>query len=162
MKHHCDTFSPSRFATFNRLSTQEKKNFFKETGKNAMLKLFSKPTKAESIYCTIGMPIIDVIVAELLLEPMMEEEENDINYEAKALSIFQLNTADIESPYYSVHISNALLFQLILSYVGCGISLCQCVQIVSKTKDTLGIGNIGYINVGKVIQYLWYLCSNKF
>ena len=40
-----------------------------------MLKLFSKPTNAESDYCTIGMPIIDVIVAELLLEPMMEEEE---------------------------------------------------------------------------------------
>ena len=127
-----------------------------------MLKLFSKPTKAESIYCTIGIPIIDVIVAELLLEPMMEEEGNDINYEAKALSIFQLNNADIESPYYSVHISNALLFQLILSYVGCGISFCQCVQIVSKTKETPGIGNIGCINVGKIIQYIWYLCAMNF
>ena len=80
--------------------TQEKKNFFKETGKNTMLKLFSKPTRAESINCTIAIPIIDVIVAELLLEHMMEKEENDINYEAKALSIFQLNNADIECPYY--------------------------------------------------------------
>ena len=156
MKRHCETFHPSRFAAFNSLNTQEKKNFFKEAGKNTMLKLFSKPTKAESIYCTIGMPIIDVIVAELLLEPMMEEEENDINYEAKALSIFQLNNADIECPYYSVHISNAILFQLIVSYVGCGISFHQCVQIVSKTKETLGIGKIGCINVGKVIQYIWF------
>ena len=162
MKRHCETFHPSRFAAFNSLSTQDKKNFFKETGKNTMLKLFSKPTKAESIYCTIGMPIIDVIVAGLLLEPMMEEEENDINYEAKALSIFQLNNADIERPYYSVHISNAILFQLIVSYVGCGISFCQCVQIVSKTKETLGIGNFGSINVGKVIQYVWYLCAMNF
>jgi hypothetical protein len=84
MKRHCDTFHPSRFAAFNSLNTQKKKNFFKETGKNATLKLLSKPTKAEPIYCTIAIPIIDVIVAELLLEPMMEEEENDINYEAKA------------------------------------------------------------------------------
>ena len=61
-----------------------------------MFKLVSKPTKAETIYCTIGIPNIDVIVAELLLEPMMEEEGNDINYEAKALSTFQLNNADIE------------------------------------------------------------------
>jgi hypothetical protein len=83
MKRHCDTFHTSRFAAFNSLNTQEKKNFFKETGKNAMLKLFSKPSKAESIDCMIGTPIIDVIVAELLLEPMMEEEENDINYEVK-------------------------------------------------------------------------------
>ena len=107
MKYHCDTFHTSRFATFNSLNTQEKKNFSKETGKNAMLKLFSKPKKAESIDCTIAIPIIDVIVAELLLEPMMEEEENDINYEAKALSIFQLNNADIEYLYYSFHISYA-------------------------------------------------------
>jgi hypothetical protein len=154
MKHHCDTFHTSRFAAFNSLNTQEKKNFFKETGKNATLKLLSKPTKAESIYCTIAIPIIDVIVAELLLEPMMEEEENDINYEAKALSILHLNNADIEHPYYSVHISNAILFQLIVSYVGCGISLCQCFQIVSKTNETLGIGNIGYTNVRKVILYI--------
>jgi hypothetical protein len=159
MKRYCDTFHTSRFAAFNSLNTQEKKNFFKETGKNTTLKLFSKPTKAESIDCMIGTPNIDVIVAELLLEPMMEEEGNDINYEAKALSIFQLNNADIEHPYYSVHISNAILFQLIVSYFGCGISCCQCVQIVSKTKETLGIGNIGCINVGKVIQYVWYLCA---
>jgi hypothetical protein len=98
MKHHCDTFHPSRFATFSSLNTQEKRNFFKETGKRSMLKLLSKPIKAESIYCTIGKPTIDVIVAELLLEPMMEGEENDINYEAKALSILQLNNADIERP----------------------------------------------------------------
>jgi hypothetical protein len=152
----------SRFAVFNSLNTQEKVNFFKETGKNAMLKLFSKPTKAESIYCRIGIPIIDVIVAELLLEPMMEEEENDINYEAKAISIFQLNNADIECPYYSIHISNAILFQLIVSYVGSGITFCQCVQIVSNTKETLGIGNIGCFIVGKVIQYIWYLCAMNF
>ena len=162
MKCHCDTFHPSRFAAFNSLNTQEKMNFLKETGKNAMLKLFSKATKAESIYCTIAIPIIDVIVAELLLEPMMEEEDNDMNYEAKALSIFQLNNADIECPYYSVHISNAMLFQLIVSYVGCGISFRQCVQIVTKTKETLGVGNIGCINVGKVIQYIWYLCAMNF
>ena len=68
------------------------------------------------------MPIIDVIVAELLLEPMMEEEENDINYEAKALSIFQLNNADIERPYYSVQISNAILFQLIVEYLSVNVS----------------------------------------
>ena len=152
-------FRSSRFAAFNSLNTQEKKNSFKETGKNAMLKLFGKPTKAESDYCTMAIPIIDVIVAELLLEPMMEEKEKDINYEAKALSIFQLNNADIERPYYSVHISNAILFQLIVSYVGCGISFHQCVQIVSKTKEILGIGNIGCINVGKVILHVWYLCA---
>jgi hypothetical protein len=33
MKCHCDTFHPSRFAEFNSLNTQEKKKFFKETGK---------------------------------------------------------------------------------------------------------------------------------
>ena len=127
-----------------------------------MLKLFSKLTKAESIYCTIAIPIIDIIVAELLLEPMMEEEENYINYEAKTISIFQLKNADIECPYYFVHISNALLFQLIVSYVDCGISFCQYVQIVSKTMETLGIGNIGCINVGKIIKYVWYLCAINF
>ena len=132
--------------------TLKRKERFKETGKNTILNLFSKPTKVESIYCKIGIPIIDVIEAELLLEPMMEEEENDINYEAKALSTFQHNNADIEHPFYSAHISNTLLFQLIVSYVGCGISFCQFIQIVSKTKETLGIGNIGCINVGKVIQ----------
>ena len=88
---------------------------------------------------------------------IIELEENEVNYEAKALSIFQLNNADIEHPYYSVHISNAILFQLIVSYVGCGISFRQCVQIVSKTKEILGIGNIGCINVGKVILHVWYL-----
>ena len=87
-----------------------------------MLTLFSKPTNAESIYCTIGITIIEVFVAELLLDPMLEEEENNIYYEAKAISIFQLNNADIEHLYYSVHILNALFFQLIVSYDGCGIS----------------------------------------
>jgi hypothetical protein len=61
--------------------------------------LFSKPTKAESIYCTIVISNIDVIVAELLLEQIMEEEENNINYEAKALSKIQHNNADIECSY---------------------------------------------------------------
>ena len=28
MKRHCETFHPSRFAAFNSLSTQDKKNFF--------------------------------------------------------------------------------------------------------------------------------------
>ena len=121
-----------------------------------MLKLLSKLAKAESIHYTVGIPIIDIIVAELLLEPMMEEDKNEIDYEAKALSIFQLNKADIEYLYYSVHIPNDSLFQLIVSYVGCGISFHQCVQIVSKAKETLGIGKIGCINVGKVIQYIWF------
>ena len=142
--------------------TLKRKKLFQRNGEYTMLKLLSKPTKAESIDCTIGIPIIHVIVAELLLEPMMEEEENDINYEAKALSIVQLNNAEIDVPYYSVHISNAILFQLIVSYVDFGISFCQCVQIVSKTKETQGIGNIGYTNVGKVILYIWYLCATIF
>jgi hypothetical protein len=75
MMCHCDTFHPSRFGTLNSLNIQKENNFFKETGKNAMLKLLSKPAKAESIYCTFGIPTIDVIMAELLLEPMIEEEE---------------------------------------------------------------------------------------
>ena len=33
MKCHCDTFHPSRFAAFNSLNTQEKKNFFQKLGK---------------------------------------------------------------------------------------------------------------------------------
>ena len=65
------------------------------------------------------------------------------------------------SDLYSVHISNTILFQLIVSYVGCGISFCQCVQLVTKTKENLG-GNIGCVNVGKVIQYIWYLCAKSF
>ena len=47
MKHHCDTFHPSRFATVYSLRTQEKKKFFREAGKNAMLRLFSKTTKLD-------------------------------------------------------------------------------------------------------------------
>ena len=101
-------------------------------------------------------------MAELLLEAIIEEEANDINYESNASSFFQLNNADIECPYYSVHIPNALHFQLIVSDVGCGISFCQCVQIVSKTKETLGIGNIGCNDVGKVIQFIWYFCAMNF
>ena len=54
----------------------------------------------------------------------------NVNHEAKALSTFQHNNADIEHPFYSAHISNTLLFQLIVSYVGCGKSFHQCIQIV--------------------------------
>jgi hypothetical protein len=79
MKLHCNTFHPSRFAAFNSLNTQEKKTFFRKTGKNTMLKMFSNPTKAESIYSTTRITIINVIVVELLLEHMLEEEENGIN-----------------------------------------------------------------------------------
>ena len=33
---------------------------------------------------------------------------------------------------------------------------------MSKTKVTLGVGNIGCINVGKVIQFVWYLFAMNF
>jgi hypothetical protein len=102
----------------------ERIQFFKPGVKQAHLNMFGtpSPTMADSINCTIGLPIIDVIVAQLLLEPLTEEEESDINFEVKALSIFHLNDTDSGCPYYSIEITSPLLFQLIVSYVGCGIS----------------------------------------
>jgi hypothetical protein len=165
MKRHCETFHRIKFAEYGSLTTDaERSHFFKPGMKQAHIKMFGtpSPTKADSIVCTIGLPIIDVIVAQLLLEPLTEEEENDINFEVKALSIFHLNDTDSDCPYYSIEITNPLLFQLIVSYVGCGISFRQCVQIVSKTRETTGIGSIGNISKGKVIQYVRYLCAMNF
>ena len=125
MKRHCETFHPSRFAAYRDLKTDEQRiDFFKPGVKYSHMKMFgaSPSLQAEPIYCTIGLPIIDVIIAQLLLEPMTEDEESDINFEAKALSIFHLNDTDTDCPYYSIQISNPLLFHLIVSYVGCGIS----------------------------------------
>ena len=164
IKRHCETFHPSRFAEYGDLTNDaERIQFFRPDAKYAHIKLFGAASpKDESIFCTIGLPIIDVIVAKLLLEPMTEEEDNDINYEAKALSIFNLNDADADSPYYSIEITNPLLFRLIVSYVACGISFRQCVQIVQQTRETTGIGNIGNVSKGKVIQYIRYLCAMNF
>jgi hypothetical protein len=78
------------------------------------------------------------------------------------LSIFHLNNTDTDCPYYSIQISNPLLFHLIVSYVGCRISYRQCVQIVLKTRETTGIGNIGNVSKGKLIQYVRYLCAMNF
>ena len=33
---------------------------------------------------------------------------------------------------------------------------------MSKIQEVLGIGNIGCINDGKVIQHVWYLCAMNF
>ena len=152
MKRHCETFHPSGFAAFCDLKTdQQRIDFFKPCEKYSQMKLFgaSPSLQAEPIYCTIGLPIIDVIIAQLLLEPMTEDDESDINFEAKVLSIFHLNNTDTDCPYYSIQISNPLRFLLIVSCVGCGILFRQCFQIILKTRETTGIGNIGNVSKGK-------------
>ncbi len=97
IERHCETFHRSKFAEYGDLTTDaERIQFFKPGVKQAHIKMFGtpSPTKADSIICTIGLPVIDVIVAQLVLEPLTEEEESDINFEVKALSIFHLNDTD--------------------------------------------------------------------
>jgi hypothetical protein len=84
----------------------------------------ASPTrKAESIVCTIEHSITDDIVAQLLFEHLSEDEESDLNFEVKAMSMFHLNETDSDCPYYSIEIANSILFQLIVLYVGCGTSV---------------------------------------
>ena len=50
-----------------------------KSGRNAMMSMFNKSTANDSMEYTVALSIVDVIVKELLLEPMGQDEENDLN-----------------------------------------------------------------------------------
>jgi hypothetical protein len=43
-----------------------------------------------------------------------------------------------------------------------GIFLCQCSQLLLHLKEIMGLGEIGNIIVGKVIQVVQYTCAFNF
>ena len=126
-----------------------------------MLKLLSKPTKAESIYCMIRIPIIDVIVAELLLETMKEEGKKISTMKQKPFipsnSIMQILKAHdtlftIQMHYSLVDCVICLLWNIFLS---------MCPDSVKDKSDPRGWKHWLHPS-WKVIQFVWYLFAMNF
>ena len=57
-----------------------------------------------------------------------------------------------ESEYYQASWSNALQFEMIVSYMGIGTYFRQCTELLLRTKEKSGLGVLGNISTVKVIQ----------
>ena len=126
-----------------------------------MFKLVSKPTKAETIYCTIGIPNIDVIVAELLLETMKKEGKKISTMKQKPFipsnSIMQILKAHdtlftIQMHYSLVDCVICLLWNIFLS---------MCPDSVKDKGNPRGWKHWLHPS-WKVIQFVWYLFAMNF
>ena len=102
----------------------------------------------ENISFTISESIVEVVIHQLLLEFDPDEEDVDISN----LAIFSAIENEEGVEYYEVSWSNKLLFEMIVSYVSVGISFRQCARLLRETRETTGLGCIGIVSVGKVIQ----------
>jgi hypothetical protein len=100
--------------------------------------------------------IVETIFGRLLID--LDSDEHDLNNAVHALSIFQLQeNADegenVNSKWYLISVGNFLQINMIIKYIGAGLSFQQCCNVLLDTKEGTGLAQIGRINMTRVIVY---------
>ena len=165
MKRHLQQQHKVRYAEYVKLHGEAKSKYFEEVENArpfaALLRNEGASLKAkESISFTISKSIVEVVIHQLLLEFDPDEDEDDemtSNFE-----IFSAIPNEEGVEYYEASWSNKPLFELIVSYVSVGVSFRQCARLLRETKETTGMGCIGNVSAGKVIQVVRSTCGFNF
>ena len=148
-----------KYTEYLKSSAEEKANFFQKN--SVFLPLNSVH---EGLNMLVDKKIVEKIIAHLLLD--LDSDDDNLNSNHTALSIFQLQEEDdnnedidINSGRYLISISNQLQYQLIVKYIAAGLSFRQCYTVFMDTKETTNLGQIGSVNMAKVISYCRYTCA---
>jgi hypothetical protein len=118
-----------------------------------------------SLNVLVDKSIVETMIGRLLIDP--DSDEDDLNNADHALSIFQLqeNTDEgenVKSKWYLIIVGNSLQVNMIIKYIGAGLSFQQCCNVLLDTKQGTGLAQIGRINMTKVILYTQYMCAMAF
>jgi len=94
----------------------------------------------------------------------VDSDDENLNSSIVAQRIFQLQEdenkgIDPNSERYLVVVPNVLQFTLVVKYIGAGLSFRQCCSVLLDTKETTLLGQIGCINMRKVITYTRFVCA---
>ena len=149
-----------KFIEYLESSVEMKKQFFASTDTTF------QPLNAshEGLNMLIDKKIVEKIIAELLLDT--DSDDENLNSNVMALKIFQLQEEDesndevnSNSERYLVSVANSLQFKLIVQYIRAGLSFRQCCAVFLETKETTNLGQLGNINLSKVIAYSRFVCA---
>ena len=162
IKCHVEEQHKVRYAEYVKLTLDDKKNYFMEA-ENArplagMIRNDQADTMAkEMIIFNISCNVVKIIIHQLLLDYDPDDAEDNIP--ATADDIFTLVGDEGDDQHYEASWSNKLQFKMIVSHISVGISFLQCSKLLLQSKEFLGLGALGNISIGKVIQVVRYTCA---
>lgn len=110
----------------------------------------------------INRTIVDVIISDMMFHPEdMAEVSRARLFESFDRSV---DPDDSEQSFpnagrYNIIIRNTKQFKLVCRYLASGLSFRQIVQVISDTKELLGIATIGSCSEGTVSRYDRFICA---
>lgn len=161
---HMKEQHPLKFQDYEEATTEEKKGFFISTNYD-----FQPLNKGNvGLQMLINKPIVENIIGDLLLDS--DSDDDFLNNVDIVMKLFALQEPELERndgvdfdlERYLISIPNLLQFQLIVKYIRAGLSFRQCQVCLLQTKETTGLGEIGNVNMGKVIASCRYVCAMSF
>ena len=149
-----------KYAEYLEAPVKVRKSFFDSTDATFL------PLRAanDTVNMLVDKKIVERIIGDMLLD--VDSDDDNLNSTVVALRIFQLqeedensDEVDPNSERYLVAVPNLLQFTLVVKYIRAGLSFRQCCAILQDTKETTHLGQIGCINMSKVIAYTRYICA---
>jgi hypothetical protein len=169
IERHLKEQHSKRYHEYSNLTTDDKIKFFEQVEDAKPFAAFLNPDAGQAgrkakrqILIDISKDVVDVIINQLLTDYYADEGGADDHDGAEAETtyseIFNF-VSNEESEYYQASWSNALQFEMIVSCVGIGTSFKQCEKYLLNTKEKCGLGALGNVSMGKVIQVVRYTCA---
>ena len=165
MMRHVKEQHSIRYDEYPKLCVKEKKQYFEKMEDSRPLASMTRNDRSstidkEMLVYNISKDIIEVIIRQLLSDYDPDDTEDDMTSTSNTVQqdIFIL-VDNGETIYYEASWSNKLQFEIIVSYIAVGNSFRQCEKLMLVTKGTTGLGTLGNINIGKVIQTVRYTCA---
>ena len=106
----------------------------------------------EMLILSISRDIVEVILHQLQLDYDQDDAEDKIVIIRSAKDIITFVGDEEEAQHYEASRPNKFQFAMIVPYFSVGISLRQCSKLLLLPKEISGLGALGNISVGKVIQ----------
>jgi len=133
---HLTSQHPSRWATYQACSYDEKTQFFdnKVPLESTMLAHINTNSNATPLKFKIYPPIVDTLISDMFFHP---DDQGGVTQKT-ALKLF--NRKD---DHYEVVVSNPVQFELVVAYMARGISFRQCEGLVADTKAITGASQMG-------------------
>ena len=166
MKRYVNEQHKVKYDEYSNLREEGKKQYFEDLedtrpissmirNHNEKLSIIAK----EVLVFNINKDIIEVIIRQFLMDYDPDDSEDSITITSEnEQDIFTL-VDDTETSHYEISWPNRLQFKMIVKYISVGISFQQCTKLLVISKEISGLGTIGNIHIGKVIQVVQYTCA---
>jgi hypothetical protein len=156
IRKHNEKCHSLKWAEYCALNAEEKDTFFECVVPFVNTTKAHAATTSKSFSFELEEGIVDVIIGELLWRP----NEMDGETRENALLIFKEVDASEDRPrHYQVQVPNQLAFELIVDFIGMGMSLRQATDAVTAVKKRTRNPQIGFPTDAKTQAYVRLVCA---